>query len=162
MLHPLNACHSRIATPNAQSDQSNWTNPIPLFDQTENFLDKNQNQKIKSWLWCVNFAIKLYDAWRFCQAQWCWKHESLYMMSLLKNMTTTRTSWLNCALRDDEAVYWVSIWHYEAVADGNWWYILFTITTPNQPHHQLPLFLDFFMWTYAPSGTKKSHGWLLP
>ena len=122
MLHPLNACHSRIATPNAQSDQSNWTNPIPLFDQAENFLDKNQNQKIKSWLWCVNFAIKLYDAWRFCQAQWCWKHESLYMMSLLKNMTTNRSSWLNCALRDDEAVFWASIGHYETVAVSNWWY----------------------------------------
>ena len=31
-------------------------------------------------------------------------------------------SWINCALRDDEAVYWVSIGHYEAVAVGNWWY----------------------------------------
>ena len=29
-----------------------------------------------------------------------------------------RSSWLNCALRD-EAVYWVSIGHYEAVAVGN-------------------------------------------
>ena len=34
----------------------------------------------------------------------------------------TRSSWLNCALRDDEAVYWVSIGHYEAVAVGNWWH----------------------------------------
>ena len=33
----------------------------------------------------------------------------------------TRSSWLNCALRDDEAVYWVSIRYYEAVAVGNWW-----------------------------------------
>ena len=32
---------------------------------------------------------------------------------------TTRSSWLNC---DDEAVYWVSKGHYEAVAVGNWWY----------------------------------------
>ena len=31
----------------------------------------------------------------------------------------TRSSWLNCALRDDEAVYWVSIGHYEAVGVGN-------------------------------------------
>ena len=31
----------------------------------------------------------------------------------------TRSSWLNCALRDHEAVYWVSIGHYEAVAVGN-------------------------------------------
>ena len=32
----------------------------------------------------------------------------------------TRSIWLNCALRDDEAVYWNSIGHYEAGADGNW------------------------------------------
>ena len=31
----------------------------------------------------------------------------------------TRSSWLNCALRDDEAVFWVSIGYYEAVAVGN-------------------------------------------
>ena len=34
----------------------------------------------------------------------------------------TRSSWLNCALRDDETVNWVSIGHYEAVAIGNWWH----------------------------------------
>ena len=47
-----------------------------------------------------------------------------------KSKNVTRFSWLNCALRDDEAVYWVSIgqqqWlvfggtilsHYEAVID---------------------------------------------
>ena len=32
----------------------------------------------------------------------------------------TRSSWLNYALRDDEAVYWVSIGHYETVAVSNW------------------------------------------
>ena len=31
----------------------------------------------------------------------------------------TRSSWSNCVLRDDEAVSWVSIGHYEAVAVGN-------------------------------------------
>ena len=31
----------------------------------------------------------------------------------------TRSSWLNCALRDDEAVYWVSIGHYGVVAVDN-------------------------------------------
>ena len=42
-------------------------------------------------------------------------------MSLPENSAKkTRSSWLNCALRDDEAVYWVSIGHYEAVAVGNW------------------------------------------
>ena len=39
-----------------------------------------------------------------------------YIMCLV---IETRSSWLNCALRDDEAVYWVSIGHYEAVAVGN-------------------------------------------
>ena len=36
-----------------------------------------------------------------------------------KEQIKTRSSWLNCALRDDEPVYWVSIGHYEAVAVGN-------------------------------------------
>ena len=31
----------------------------------------------------------------------------------------TRSSWVNCALRDEEAVYWVSVAQYEAVAVGN-------------------------------------------
>ena len=31
----------------------------------------------------------------------------------------TRSSWLNCALRDDEAVYWVSLGHSEASAVGS-------------------------------------------
>ena len=31
----------------------------------------------------------------------------------------TKSSWLNCALRDDEAMYWVSNEHYEAVAFRN-------------------------------------------
>ena len=36
-----------------------------------------------------------------------------------RNTSKTRSSWVNCALRDEEAVYWVSIGHYEAVAVGN-------------------------------------------
>ena len=36
-----------------------------------------------------------------------------------KKFLITRSSWFICALRDDEAVYWVSIGHYEAVAVGN-------------------------------------------
>ena len=35
------------------------------------------------------------------------------------DMKQTRSSWLNCALRDDEAVYCVSLGHFEAVAVGN-------------------------------------------
>ena len=38
----------------------------------------------------------------------------------LEIVMKTRSSWLNCVLRDDEAVYRVSIGHYEAVAVGNW------------------------------------------
>ena len=34
------------------------------------------------------------------------------------HMVITRSSWLNCALRDDETVYWVSIGHFEAVSVG--------------------------------------------
>ena len=37
----------------------------------------------------------------------------------LRRSCKTRSSWLNCALRDDEALYWVSIGHYEAVAVDN-------------------------------------------
>ena len=32
----------------------------------------------------------------------------------------TRSTWLNCALRDNKTMFWVSIGHYEAVADVNW------------------------------------------
>ena len=34
----------------------------------------------------------------------------------MQDSPITRSSWLNCALRDDEAVYWVSKGHFEAVA----------------------------------------------
>ena len=36
-----------------------------------------------------------------------------------REVKKTRSSWLNCALRGDEAVYWVSLGHYEAEAVGN-------------------------------------------
>ena len=41
---------------------------------------------------------------------------------VLNECIKTRSSLLNCALRDDEAVYWAIIGLYEAVAVGNWWY----------------------------------------
>ena len=43
----------------------------------------------------------------------------MMVMTIMRIIMMTRSSWLNCALRDDEAVYWVSIGHYEAVAVGN-------------------------------------------
>ena len=46
-------------------------------------------------------------------------HSSLNGSGPDTNANVTRSNWLNCALRDDEAVYWVSIGHYEAVAVGN-------------------------------------------
>ena len=49
---------------------------------------------------------------------WFW----VWMRRRTKKETKTRSSWLNCALRDDEVLYWVSIGHYEAVAVGNLWY----------------------------------------
>ena len=42
--------------------------------------------------------------------------------SLWLTLIKTRSSWFNCALRDDEAVYWVSIEPYEGLAVGTWWY----------------------------------------
>ena len=36
-----------------------------------------------------------------------------------EKLKRTRSSWFNCALRDDEAVCWVSIGHYEVLAVGN-------------------------------------------
>ena len=53
---------------------------------------------------------------------WIWLDEYFPQFSKCKKEQDTRSSWLNCALRDDEAVYWVSIGHYQAVAVGNWWY----------------------------------------
>ena len=41
------------------------------------------------------------------------------LLEVRNSAIQTRSSWLNCALRDDEAVYRVSIGHYEAVAVGN-------------------------------------------
>ena len=45
--------------------------------------------------------------------------KSICVLQFPSITSETRSSWLNCALRDDESVYWVSIGHYEAVAVGN-------------------------------------------
>ena len=45
-------------------------------------------------------------------------HSPSVLLQITKGVET-RSSWLNCASRDYEAVYWVSIGHFEAVADGN-------------------------------------------
>ena len=56
-------------------------------------------------------------------------HSELYKKSIAlflkkKERLKTRFSWLNCALWDDEAVCWVSIGYCEALAVGNWWYLV--------------------------------------
>ena len=48
-----------------------------------------------------------------------WKFVLLLVSKNCQKIFLTRSSWLNCALRDDEAMYWVSIGHYVAVAVGN-------------------------------------------
>ena len=57
------------------------------------------------------------------QAKWhCFPWPNVIFLGWHWKVTITRSSWLNCALQGDEAVYWVSIGHYETVAVRNWWY----------------------------------------
>ena len=51
---------------------------------------------------------------------WIWLERESYHI-VKGGVEITRSSWLNRALRDDEAVYWVNIGHFEAAAVGNWW-----------------------------------------
>ena len=53
-----------------------------------------------------NIYVSIHHFTYICPSLFGWKEK-------------TRSSWLNCALRDGEAMYWVSIGHYEAVAVGN-------------------------------------------
>ena len=49
-----------------------------------------------------------------------WNSGLIFTLHLHKGVSiVTRSSWLNCALRDDEAVHWVSIGYCEALAIGN-------------------------------------------
>ena len=47
------------------------------------------------------------------------EQEKLEVNPSFERINKTRSSWLNRALRDDEAVYWVSIGHYAAIAVDN-------------------------------------------
>ena len=40
-------------------------------------------------------------------------------LTQMKRRFVNAQQWSNCVLQDDEAVYWISIGHYEAVAVGN-------------------------------------------
>ena len=66
---------------------------------------------------CTTSVSRNAQAYGQCQYKTCW-----IFFSVLAWISKTRSSWLNCALRDDEAVYWISIGHCEAVTIGNWWY----------------------------------------
>ena len=47
------------------------------------------------------------------------EQEKLEVNPSFERINKTSSSWLNRALRDDEALKWVSIGNYEAVAVGN-------------------------------------------
>ena len=68
----------------------------------------------------------------------------LIILFYWRGIIITRSSWLNCALRDDEAVYWVRIGHYEAVAVGNWWYWV------SRGHSCLYILQKVEIWTRMP------------
>ena len=84
--------------------------PWGLTTCSEPNKDCRQTQHVVQTAACK--ASKLFPRWI----------EKLAMTPWQGNLSSTRSSWLNCALWDDEAVYWVSIGHYEAVVVGNWWY----------------------------------------
>ena len=62
-------------------------------------------------LYFNRFELQVIAKERKCQTIFCSKYSN--------ECQITRSSWFNCALRDDEAVCWVSIGHYEALAVGN-------------------------------------------
>ena len=59
----------------------------------------------------VHWTVAVYQSIATCDIQrfFCQNDEG----------NRTRSSWLNCALRDDEAMYWLSLGHCETVAVGN-------------------------------------------
>ena len=77
----------------------------------------HQNCFIGSWCWLVLF-LKQCVLLHKKQGAGLGKGEGgkLWYFGLFRKGCQTRSSWFNCALRDDEAVCWVSIGHYEGVA----------------------------------------------
>ena len=70
--------------------------------------------------------LKIYLTWVasifYCQMIKRW------MQFGMLNVDVTRSSWLSCALRGDEAMYWVSIWYLlgctKSVYDGTGWILM--------------------------------------
>ena len=65
------------------------------------------------------FGAEAVDASRMSWSQKPKNRQGINALNFFRKEMETRSSWLNCALRDDEAVYWVRIGPYEALAFGN-------------------------------------------
>ena len=64
--------------------------------------------------------MEIYDVFFFHEGEGGFEfHIPILKNDFFLKTIINRSSWLNCALRDNEAVYWFSIGHYEAVAVGN-------------------------------------------
>ena len=61
------------------------------------------------------FPLSMCKLQQFCQTN----ITMLTHLYFFAGHSETRSSWFNCALRDDEAVCWVSIGYCEALAVGN-------------------------------------------
>ena len=81
----------------------------PVVDQQIHFLETEQRLCRK--------LVELMEG--FLRMENKTKISPTHQMAAQKNISKTRSSWVNCALRDEEAVYWVSVAHYEAVSVGN-------------------------------------------
>ena len=75
-----------------------------------------------------------------------------------KDWWPTRSSWLNCAKRDNEAVYWNSLGYYKAVAVGSWLY------WASRGHSCLYILKRVEIWTRTGrvAEVAREHGWHPP
>ena len=87
----------------------NLINIQTMFQNSKHPLSDQVPDKDKSWPKMSNLVSHIFPLHLQCTVRTDWGKG-----------WKTRSSWLNCALRDDEAVYWVSIGLYEAVAVDNY------------------------------------------
>ena len=76
-------------------------------------LNNQATEEKNSWLFNKHLYTGMYVA--DFKRNHLFRETYVFLFSTKKS----RSSWLNSALQGDEAVYWVSIGHYEAVAVGN-------------------------------------------
>ena len=93
---------------------------ITCFPSNFSVSKRLAHSNLHSIFW-ISYDISTTPLGNMADSDCYWYHVSLSVGIYLALLLETRSSWLNCVLRDDEAVYWVSIGHYEAVAVGNWW-----------------------------------------